>query len=673
MKLRSGLAFFSAFIAALGVASPSAADPPANSVRVGAGAPAQSVSAETNALQSWRSAREAGRHAEAIPFARTVEATLPAGALSNTSGSLALALELGAFFNEAGDFSRASRLLERVRDEAKSSGDDATCASELFHPAYVEMTTHKFNQAREHIRESIAIRTQKLGPEHPATLEARLLFSAILARSEQTQASRREGEAAIEITERVLKDDLPTLARVRRHWGDALSRIGDAARAAEVLDQAAATLADEYPGGHRLLIETRMSLATALSDMGRSDERLALIEANREACRTLLGPDHLYYGWLCNNLGLALLDRKDFAGAQAMYEESLKIKTQALGPDNHDVALGVGNLGILFDQMAQYEKSMPLFERSQAMIAKEFGDDSPLLISVTGNIAVSFYRRSRYREALRHAEKALALCEASLGAAHPDTFWVRNLVVSSRSALRLDEASSDVDIAALRRSLGDRNPTIGSILRPLTSRIADFKTWIISPDSRLWLMPWAALPEGEKYVAENHIVRCVSVGRDVLAGAATEASSPPLIVADPDYDLNLKSEEERVRGIRRLEGAAREAEAIFPLLAKWNAGRPRLVRGVEAIESVVKTAQRPRVLTLATHGYVLSEEFAQMNPLIKCGVVMAGANAPRTKNGDDGLLTGLEVLQADLRGTDLVLLSACQTAVGELAVGEGTA
>ncbi len=119
---------------------------------------------------------------------------------------------------------------------------------------------------------------------------------------------------------------------------------------------------------------------------------------------------------------------------------------------------------------------------------------------------------------------------------------------------------------------------------------------------------------------------------------------------------------------------------------------PTLKTGAQAREQAFKEVSRPRVVELSTHGYfveappkvppdrdsLLSEEPAlalqmvtALNPLLRCGLVLAGANHPGGSDNDDGLLTGLEILDTDLRGTELVVLSACDTGLGETRTGEG--
>lgn len=66
------------------------------------------------------------------------------------------------------------------------------------------------------------------------------------------------------------------------------------------------------------------------------------------------------------------------------------------------------------------------------------------------------------------------------------------------------------------------------------------------------------------------------------------------------------------------------------------------------------------------------------NPLVRCGIALAGANhatnsAFRIPNSEieDGLLTGLEASLLNLQGTELVILSACDSGAGEVRTGEG--
>src|SRR5262249_3654688 len=137
-----------------------------------------------------------------------------------------------------------------------------------------------------------------------------------------------------------------------------------------------------------------------------------------------------------------------------------------------------------------------------------------------------------------------------------------------------------------------------------------------------------------------------------------------------------------------------EARDIRKLLDDSAYGPVKTFEGPKALEEVLKALPAPRVLHLATHGFYLDHDpkkrllpgagagWAQgrvarpANPPTRPGLWLAGANTGGDKKagearGDDGWVTAEEVALLNLRGTELVVLSACQTGLGDVKTGEG--
>ena len=111
----------------------------------------------------------------------------------------------------------------------------------------------------------------------------------------------------------------------------------------------------------------------------------------------------------------------------------------------------------------------------------------------------------------------------------------------------------------------------------------------------------------------------------------------------------------------------------------------------EASEKNVKAIKGPLLLHIATHGYFLKDadesagsvfgvhaENASNNPLLRSGLILAGAGKTITGSGgvditnnDNGVLTAYEAMNLNLEGTSLVILSACETGLGDVKSGEG--
>jgi tetratricopeptide (TPR) repeat protein len=263
------------------------------------------------------------------------------------------------------------------------------------------------------------------------------------------------------------------------------------------------------------------------------------------------------------------------------------------------------------------------------------------------------------------------------------------------------------------------------VLEPLEEHLGQTRELVVSPDAALWLIPWGALPLADgKYAVEKYQIRYCISGRDLVGQAASSGrkATNPILFANPDYDLGPAQADAATRAVLRsaspveqvassrglgslsslprvgrLPGTAQEAAAIKPNVTRYAKAEAVVYEDRFALEGVFKALHGPQVLVLSTHGFFMSDQEAAQNhddarnrgaalttegkplenPLLRCGLLLAGCNQ-RGEEGieasaDDGVLTGLEIVGTDLRGTDLVVLSACETGLGQVRNGEGVA
>jgi CHAT domain-containing protein/tetratricopeptide (TPR) repeat protein/WD40 repeat protein len=247
------------------------------------------------------------------------------------------------------------------------------------------------------------------------------------------------------------------------------------------------------------------------------------------------------------------------------------------------------------------------------------------------------------------------------------------------------------DESAVQNSLQGLRQLYVQLWRPLKSALGSVDKVFISPDGLLNLFPFAALVDDEGHpLVDVYRIAYLSSGRDLARGKVTPipSKSSLLLFANPAFGDDSAGSRapggaHRSRDFQHqfslLWGTEREAVEIPPLIAGPE-DQKRVLRGALATESAVKGAHSPRILHLATHGFFLPDDELEEsgfigtyeNPLVRSGLAFAGANtAAKKTDGDDGVLTALEVSGMDLAGTELVVLSACDTGTGEVQTGQG--
>jgi len=267
------------------------------------------------------------------------------------------------------------------------------------------------------------------------------------------------------------------------------------------------------------------------------------------------------------------------------------------------------------------------------------------------------------------------------------------------------------------------HPLYRKLLQPFSKKLQDTKTIIFGPDSGLCRVAFAALVDDEgRYLIERADISYISSSRDRLRSRGPPATGT-LILSNPNFDADVGSRQETVeqiqeqgplrsqlvmrgraevdvRGLRwkRLPGAEEEAIDTERLLGNSQYGPVLKFLGDEAVEEVLKTAQSPRILHLATHGfYVALDDSANVtqsrshsttfssglsrlrtdaNPLVRSGIVLAGANRLGKEtvpdaSMQDGWVIAQEIAGMDFRNTELVVLSACESGLGDISAGQG--
>lgn len=232
------------------------------------------------------------------------------------------------------------------------------------------------------------------------------------------------------------------------------------------------------------------------------------------------------------------------------------------------------------------------------------------------------------------------------------------------------------------------------ILSPILDLLTDCNQIILAPDGNLNLVPLQILPiyPSDRFLLmDKYTVSYLGVGRDIIHSQhqPTTIGDTPIIIADPDFDLamannNLPNSQNPTKqelldtldiklDIKTLP-PAHGTRLLGASVAK-KLKNARLYTGAKALSTCLTNSKCPSIMLIATHGLFIPDS-QQNNPMMRSAVAFAGANTALLggnlpKQAGNGFIFAQDIAGVDLRANELTVLSACDTARGDIKIGEG--
>jgi len=215
----------------------------------------------------------------------------------------------------------------------------------------------------------------------------------------------------------------------------------------------------------------------------------------------------------------------------------------------------------------------------------------------------------------------------------------------------------------------------------LTHKIAFSR--LILPDDRFWIerqnicriQTSRDLLDFAKPINKGNLVAMGGIDYNRFASNQLERYSK--ITNDYDYKRSMKRTSEKIECFNSLRFSKIEVESIKMFYQLSQQKTPLIFTESNASEYQIKNlADPPHVLHLSTHGFYLkSIEDVMERPMLLSGLALAGSNlglkGKKGPENEDGILFAIEVAGLNFSGTELVVLSACDTAKGFIDYSEG--
>jgi CHAT domain-containing protein len=329
------------------------------------------------------------------------------------------------------------------------------------------------------------------------------------------------------------------------------------------------------------------------------------------------------------------------------------------------------NIDSLENAANQSERNLSLKSTAfaEAMVTKDVSFQLVQQKLSTGEAAVEMIHLSEFANSLTGNHKYVALIFKQTGL--PTTVILEN-------GDQLDKRYYGYYNNVIRNKLND-DYSFDQYWAKVSASLLDISTIYFSPDGVYSQININTLKDSSgKYLVQEKTIKLIGNPKDLLdANKPSSTSETAFLLGYPNFGSV---------DILPLPGTQRELQQVKKALEIGNY-QVKAVMQQNATESELKRVSSPKIMHIATHGYFLADvqstgavfgvqvQYAKSNPLLRSGLMLTGASSETTEASfseeENGILTAYEAMNLDLNGTDLVVLSACETGKGDVKSGEG--
>lgn len=599
---------------------------------------------------------------------------------------------LASLFLEQGLPGRAEPLCERAIPiaEAAVGKNHPEVGASINILANIYRAQGRYDRAEPLFERALAIQQGGLGKGHPEVAVS-LNDLAVL------KLEQRQVEAAIPLFARAFAISELRLRHEALDFSEA--RLASFLQYLRINEERLYALVRAYPGNARV---RELALGAALLLKGRSVEETAGIS---RAIYRSLGPEE--QGTFSRLRGLRnQLATLSLHGPGALSPKAYQYRLQELTGQGNALEAELAKRSAPLRALAALPPLSRIVGRVAAALPQEGAliefiayEDRPLVPKAGIPMSQQSYPL-RYLALVLLPDATIRFCD--LGPAEP--------IDAAASRLRDALASRDAAFQPLAQALYQL------VFQPLVPLLGKAHRLFLSQDGQLGLVPFAVLHDGRRFLVDAFDFTSVTSGKDLLPRTQKTAPAASIaVLADPAFRAVPSAQAFTLAGVSALPersgsrdgpssaraaalvplpGTRQEAEAIQRLLPQ-----ARLFLGPEATKERLLHLPAPGILHLATHGFFLEDvsgpsqsravgHFGALaedvftespsDPLLRSGLFFAGASDPvvgassGTPSPLEGtLVTALELAGLNLWGTQLVVLSACDTGRGDVKLGQG--